>query len=213
MCYAKPGKRCYFHASLAFEASEATLASLKKKKAELGRDASYRKVVELNNNIVLATDRLGRARLEYNATDYGLESLEREMERLEANGDKVNSVSTQLYYARERSEWQTETYKTLNDLENDNSFGKKFALENALKFASVELEILKEQRKSIKIAGPNDNFNRNIKYINDLGIKDLTSYTKNTLKKLTKLNKSYENLSEYANKLLGDKKFISILES
>lgn len=217
MCYAKPGKRCYAHASMAVEAGQSKVDALVYEINTYSEAKNVDRTVLRSKlkKLYTAQDRLARAQLDYDATDTGLEELEISLENVAGNEELVNEISNRINWGKKRAGWQTETYLKLLSYEQGKGTAEFYELKDAEAYAEKELYFYQQVLSEVK--EPNlsvfaSSRRQDVSFVT-LAIRDLNSYLETNRKHQKKLTESENFLRSYAEKLLKDKKFITINSS
>lgn len=206
MCYEKPGKRCFSHAADSLEK--------KKERSQKLADKYYNEILPSGNQPkidafaaklrdVMQTEL--KAQIDYDATDVGLEELYDMKEELVMVGVDTTEIDRRIQKGQARAAWQVDTYTTLKEIENNDGFGKIYALEDAARYAAVELEVEKEKLRVAK------HLHEGAKQqLAELAIKDLTSYIKTTNKKIKAIKDNNADMRRIADKYMEGKKIVTI---
>lgn len=146
-----------------------------------------------------------KAHIDYNATDDGMEELFDEKEELLAVNTSTKEVDKAIEVAQARAVWQTNTYHTLKEIEANSGFGEIYALEDAIKYASIELEMQKDKASTAK------HLHQGItQQLAEMAVTDLSSYIKTTEKKIKKIRSTKQYIRDLGKKGMEGKKFISM---
>lgn len=146
-----------------------------------------------------------KAHIDYNATDDGMEELYDQKEELLTVGASTQEIDRAIEVAQARAVWQADTYRTLKEIEANSGFGEIYALEDALKYASIELEIQKDRAATAK------HLHQGAKQqLAEMAITDLGSYIKTTEKKMRNIRSTNQYLRDLGKKGMEGKKFISM---
>lgn len=205
MCYEKPGKRCFSHAADSLAAKKERVEKMSKKYYELLSEGDQPKIDAYAADLRKVMQSEFKAQIDYDATDVGMEELYDMKEELVMIGVDTKDIDRRIEKGQARAAWQVNTYNTLKEIENNDGFGKIYALEDAIRYASVELEMEKEK---LRVA---EHLHEGTKQqLSELAIKDLTSYIKSTEKKLKDIHDTKDYMRRIADEGMKGKKFISM---
>ena len=146
-----------------------------------------------------------KARIDYNATDDGMEELYDQKEELLTVGASTQDIDRAIEVAQARAVWQADTYRILKEIEANSGFGEIYALEDALKYASIELEMQKDRAATAK------HLHQGVQQqLAEMAVTDLGSYLKSTEKKMRNIRSTNQYIRDLGKKGMEGMKFISI---
>lgn len=205
MCYEKPGKRCFSHAGDSLANKKERVEKMQRKYDELLSEGNQPKIDAYAEKLRKVMQAELKAQIDYDATDVGMEELYDMKEELIMIGVSTVDIDRRIEKAQARAAWQVDMYNTLKEIENNDGFGKIYALEDAARYASVELEMEKEKLRVAK------HLHEGAKQqLAELAVKDLTSYVKSVNKKIKSIKDNNATMRRIADKYMEDKKFITI---
>lgn len=205
MCYEKPGKRCFSHAGDSLANKKERVEKMQRKYDELLSEGNQPKIDAYAEKLRKVMQAELKAQIDYDATDVGMEELYDMKEELIMIGVSTVDIDRRIEKAQARAAWQVDMFNTLKEIENNDGFGKIYALEDAARYASVELEMEKEKLRVAK------HLHEGAKQqLAELAVKDLTSYVKSVNKKIKSIKDNNATMRRIADKYMEDKKFITI---